>query len=413
MKKLISFILILLLSLPLCACKRGTVTVCDSDGTVLATVSSVYDIPDITAAPYIRLCLAQAAEAVTESRLFSGGVTVHTNYDADMTERIAESYKEAGDVTFGASVVDTKGRIVAVFSSDNAAHATTTVPPYSAFKPLSVYAPAVDKGVITWSSVYDDSPVKQVNGSDWPSNPTGKYKNRPITVAEGVRESLNTTAVRVYTELGMQNSLKFLSRYGITLEYEAARDPDDVIGNIALGYLHHGVSTVDMAGYYSAFINNGIYIQPSTVSEITDSDGSVIYTHVPRSSQVMKPATAAVMSALLRGVVRGGTGVNAQTDGVEVGGKTGTGELGNWFCGFTPEYSIAVFHGTETEYNNAAAMFSDIASGITHSVTRLQSAGLTRSIYCVDSGAAATERCLSREQGYYAGGSVPEHCTVH
>ena len=68
----------------------------------------------------------------------------------------------------------------------------------SAIKPISVYAPALDKGVITPASVIDDAPVRALGGKAWPVN-SHSYFHGLVSVDEAIAESLNTCACLLYT----------------------------------------------------------------------------------------------------------------------------------------------------------------------------------------------------------------------
>ena len=62
----------------------------------------------------------------------------------------------------------------------------------------------------------------------------------------------------------------------------------------------------------------------------------------------MSTDTAAELTAMMKQVVKEGTGTAAALQGVEVAGKTGTAELNNnglndlWFIGFTDRHAVAV-----------------------------------------------------------------------
>ena len=73
--------------------------------------------------------------------------------------------------------------------------------PGSSIKPLTVYAPAVDMGLISPITVMPDYPYQVLDGSAWPVNVDGRYRGQ-TTVLEAVKQSFNTVAVRVLADLG-------------------------------------------------------------------------------------------------------------------------------------------------------------------------------------------------------------------
>ena len=54
----------------------------------------------------------------------------------------------------------------------------TKRPPGSSIKPISVYAPAIEYGLITPFSVEDDAPITVLNNSAYPKNETRTYSGR-------------------------------------------------------------------------------------------------------------------------------------------------------------------------------------------------------------------------------------------
>jgi penicillin-binding protein 1A len=241
-----------------------------------------------------------------------------------------------------------------------------------------------------------------------------------ITVADAVKESLNTVAIKCLDKYGVKNSLEYMEEtFNLTLDFEKKKlktmGEDEVIGNIGLGYLQDGVSPVQMAGYYQSFANGGFYTAPTAILKICDADGQVIYRADDEMDRVVSPEAAYVMNLMLQEVVKDGTGTAAAIEGLNIGGKTGTGPEGNWFVGFTPEYSCAVWHGTGTDSNYAAQIFAAIAGGWKHDTEKAfpESGTVKEDIYCSESGKKFSSDCTSFDKGYYLSVKCPDNCDIH
>ena len=420
-------------------------TVLSGDGrTVAALTRSTFaqTLADNEYRAYLDIVLSEAAGIIGDIRdcdtkeaerlLLSEGYVIYTNLDCDIYASLKKAYEqEEGGLSFGAAVTDLRGDLLAVYSGGARTEeyhnrAAAKAQPYSAFKPLSVYAPAIENGLASWSSVYEDSPYKKISGDDgseqdWPANATGTYTYRETTVYDAVKQSLNTVAVKCMQTVGVFNSMNFLkNKFGISLESEkssaAMYGEEEVIGNVALGYLYDGLSPVDMAGYYQVFANGGIYNEPRAVSGICDKDGGTVYERVRTDSRVISETTAYIMNRLLQGVISpDGTGSGAACGDIPVGGKTGTGDGGNWFVGFTPQYSCAVWHGTEIGKNRAAEIFSRAVSEFESDTEKSfpDCIGVKAAAYCTESGMLLSDGCRKIDMGYYASDRMPAVCDKH
>lgn len=434
---------ILLLVLGLCLLFTGCseqVTIHDSQGNTLAVVDSGRNYEtgagaycDIVIDEAIRL-LAQengCSPQEAEKALFSEPYIITTFYNSAAYDALEAAAGTMTESSVGCALTDLEGRLLAVYSSDpEFDYATNQTAPYSALKPLSVYAQAIEAGVADWSTTYEDSPYKQLIQDDgatanWPANDSGTYEYAPVYLYQAIRESLNTAAVKCLAEVGVEESIRFLQeKLGMPLDPElyalGVYGADEVIGNIALGYLETGVSPVDMAGYYQIFANGGVYTVPRAVSQIQDPEGNVICTAGSETTRVVSAETAQLMQKLLQQVTdRGGTGAAAVWGDIPVAGKTGTGDnfAGNWFVGVTPGYSCAVWHST-AEKNHAPELFSRAMQ-----ILYGQSAGsaeeffpyaqLKELVFCKDSGKLFGAGCATIEVGYYAEGKEPETCDLH
>lgn len=410
------------------------VTLYDAQGNVLVTTETGTEIYELENWAYLEMVLTETVEIIARQkdcsegearqRLFTEGYRIYTAFDATAFGAL-KTVKERWGMTCNTAcaITDLKGSLLAVYSTDlkekQINYAIERRSPYSSFKALSVYTPALEKGIASWSSMYMDSPYKQLKNEDgklqdWPANASGTYSGESLPVYEALRKSLNTVAVKCLKDVGITDSMTFLQdKLGISLTEETYvvknYGEEEVIGNIALGYLETGITPVEMAGYYQMFANGGSYSVPKTVREIRLEDGAPWYTRQAEAEQVISPGTADTMNKLLQGVVAdGGTGESARCGDIAVAGKTGTGDdyADNWFVGVTPGYSLAVWHG-QHESNQADQMFAMVIRELYSQLpdanrTFVTHHNLHQIAYCVHSGKAFSAGCTQIEVGYFA-----------
>ena len=215
--------------------------------------------------------------------------------------------------------------------------------PGSSFKPLAVYAPAIELGLITPSTLVNDAPREEVEMSQnqwYPNNSDFKYRGI-IDIATGVRLSLNTVAAQVLDKLGLDASTNFLkNKLGIT-----SLVPDDYnYASLALGELTNGISVLEMAQAYCTFDNSGIFTEARTYSRVTDAAGNIVLDNQPKTHVAMKSSTATNITSLLFSAANYGTGSESIFSGQAIAGKTGSAEGSQdgqdvthaWFVGYAP-----------------------------------------------------------------------------
>lgn len=241
--------------------------------------------------------------------------------------------------------------------------------PGSAFKPLAVYAPALDMGKITEMDVVLDEEIEIGNDKWKPKNSYEGFAGE-MTIKDAVARSANIPAVKVLDKIGLSSSYGYLqNKFHIPLN-----EKDKNYSSLALGGLSDGVSPMDMAGAYSAFVNGGKYIEPYTYTQVVDPEGRTILANDPYGSseleyvkddekytvkngrgvsQAISASAAYITSDLLYGVINSsrGTGQSARLDvDMPEYGKTGTtdDDFDKWFVGFTPYYVGAVWFGFDS-----------------------------------------------------------------
>ena len=228
----------------------------------------------------------------------------------------------------------------------------STRPPGSSIKPIAVYGPAMELGLITQTTKVNDSPNIKLSGTSWyPRNAGGGYSG-VITIRTGLQRSLNTVSAQILDKLTPRASFQFLKdKLGVT----SLVDADCDYAPLALGQLTNGITVREMAQAYSAFVNDGVFTYSRTYSYITDSDGNVVLENPARTIDAFQPNIAWNMTDMLYNAVNAGTGTEARLSNMPVGGKTGTttDNCDRWFVGFTPYYVAAVWTGYDMpEYMN-------------------------------------------------------------
>ena len=299
--------------------------------------------------------------------------------------------------------------------------------PGSSIKPLTVYSPALDAGVVTPASAIDDYPVMKYNGSAWPRNDAGGYKGM-TNIRDGVRRSVNTVAIRTLQALGVENSYEFATK---KLNLSLVED-DMSLAPLGLGGLTEGLSTIEMAAGYGAIANHGVYNRPRTYLRVIDSKGRTVIEKPFGGELAIKETTAYLMTNMLQGVVASGTGTSAKFDNMHIAGKTGTtsDNYARYFVGYTPYYVAAVWVGYERNAtikysgNPAITMWKKVMQRVHEDLPDQEfykpDNGLETVTVCADSGKLATKACRNDLRGSRlieveigAGTAPTENCDVH
>ena len=212
----------------------------------------------------------------------------------------------------------------------------------STFKPV-VYTAAVEAGIdpCTYYS------AREVSYGGWTPGNSGDdidpYMNFPMATA--LSNSINTIAVKVLFDVGLQNVLS---------QAEKMDFPDDIpqYPSIALGTAQ--MSAADLAGSYASYANRGKPLKPYYITRITDKHGNLLAQFEPEISEkaAFSNTTRQVMIEMMKETVNSGTAArlrykyNLQND---IAGKTGTTQdnKDGWFVGITPNLISVTWAGTD------------------------------------------------------------------
>ena len=225
--------------------------------------------------------------------------------------------------------------------------------PGSTFK-LFVYTEAMNQGITPCDrrmdaffsmKVWDEEKKKEVL---WcPTNANGYFYNDNITLKSAFAQSINSVAVRVGQEVGIDRIIETAHRMGI-------KSPLNETPSLSLGA--SDVNLLELVNAYATIANDGRVHQPIFVTRILDRDGKEIYTAPTDDQEAVPYRTAFLMQQMLMAGMRepGGTSMNmwryvrnfADTD---FGGKTGTSNNHSdaWFVGVSPKLVCGAWVGGE------------------------------------------------------------------
>lgn len=313
-------------------------------------------------------------------KVYYGGLKIYAAVDLNVQKIVEDAYENRtgfpssrvdanGQLPDSSMVVmDYQGRIVALIGGTgektaNNAYNRAVDPrakrqPGSSIKPLGVYAPAVDQGLVTASSLIQDKALEKYNnGRDWPRNFNGDHgSGKYITVEEGLVRSLNTIPVRILKEqLGTPAAFKYCNeRFHLNLS-----EKDKDLSPLAVGGTNTGVTTLEMAAAFATFGNGGRYFEPYSYYQVTDRHGNVILDRTnEQPEQAIKDETAQSLLGMLTKAVTqsNGTGYGSKISRFQTFAKTGTtsDNCDKWYCGGTPHYVTAIWYG----YNQPSNLYT-------------------------------------------------------
>jgi len=325
------------------------------------------------------LLSAKYGEDVVEN----GGLKITTTLDLDlqneaqkiMTEEIDKAEKMG--ISNGAALVldPTNGQVLAMVGSrdyfstktDGNFNVVTQAlrQPGSAIKPIT-YLAAIKKGWTAGSLIMDTPVTFPGTGGqkDYsPQNYNGKF-NGPMTLRTALGNSINTTAVKMLANVGVENMLTLANEMGLVTLAPTKENLSRFGLAVTLGGAE--VKMIDLAAAYTGFANAGQKMDPVGVLKVEDRNGRVLEEYKPvNGKKVMTPQEAFIISNILSdnsareltfGAVNG-----LQISNYQVAVKTGTtnDKRDNWAIGWTPNLLTVAWVG-----NNDNSPMGKVASGV-------------------------------------------------
>jgi penicillin-binding protein 1A len=307
-------------------------------------------------APYfVNYVKQQLIERYGTRRVFGGGLNVQTTIDLRLQKlarhAIQSVLKEPNGPSAALVAVRPRtGEILAMYGGDNFRQSQFNLAvqgerqPGSSFKPF-VLATALKQG-ISPATTFPSRPVSIFIGDKyWPVR---NYENDYIGSGDLVTATVvsdNSIFAQLTKLVGPGNVAKTAHQLGITRHLNPY---------FAIGLGADAVSPLEMARAFSTFANNGRRVdgalfgnRPRAVARISNATGKLMDDNRPVYRAALTRDQDALLTSILEGVIRSGTGKRAALPDRVVAGKTGTTEnYGDaWFVGYTPQLATAVWVG--------------------------------------------------------------------
>ena len=376
-------------------------------------------------------------QTIVRKMLMTGGYKIYSTLNPDVQAAVEEVYQNLDNIPKTASsqqlqsgivIIDNKtGDVVAVAGGVGEKQGSlilnratqSYLSPGSTIKPVSVYAPALELGLITPATVMDDTPYSFTDARHWPKNSDSIYRGL-MNINEAVGLSINTIPVKLVAQMTPEYSFEFAKeKMGLSTlvssYVNAAGDTfsDVDLAPLAMGGLTRGVTVKAMAQAYATFANEGVYREARTYTKVVDSDGKVVLDNTQQSHVAMKDMTAWYITYMLENTVESGTGTAAQIANMTVAGKTGTttSDFDRWFAGYTPYYTGVVWCGyddpeevvlTDSSTNPAIVLWQKVMEQVHDGLANKEFNKPTNVVECTvcrDSGLLMTDACREDPRG--------------
>lgn len=290
--------------------------------------------------------------------------------------------------------------------------------PGSAFKPL-VYLAGLE--ALTPASRLSNRPrAYPVDDKSWQPNNFTAEAPVEVSVREGLAQSYNLATVDLAMQVGLQNVVDRLESFDFSTPFKP-------YPSLALGAFE--IIPLELARAYCVFASGGILPYPLSLKDVVDEGGNGLQQRHVQLKRVISPASAYVVTSLLRSVVREGTarGLARWNIASAVAGKTGTTNdfRDAWFVGYTPEILALVWvgfdDGTPVDVAGGGAALP-IWGDLVQSLPQYDSGtdfpvppGVVHKLVCRETGLLAEgRRCPEPEPEVFVEGHAPTApCPLH
>ena len=283
---------------------------------------------------YVRLVFEELSETFPELAS-EDKLVVETYFDRALQEKMEAYPAECGCTLIAA---ENEGHALIAYHTTAGEIRRS---PASLIKPLGVYAPALEEGLLSPATPLLDEPVSY--GGYSPKNYDGKCAGY-VSAREALARSLNIPAVKVMNSVTPKKSAQYLREMALPVYAE-----DETLA-LALGGMREGFTMRELLSAFLTLSDGGLFAPAKCIRRVTDESGKVLYERAEEKRRVFSEETSYLLSDMLRTAATEGTAKKLRTLPYFVSAKTGTGgtEQGNtdaYAMGYTSEHTIGVWLG--------------------------------------------------------------------
>ena len=225
--------------------------------------------------------------------------------------------------------------------------------PGSTIKPL-LYGAAIEKGKLTTQSQFLDEPTDFSGYS--PKNYKEIYYGW-VSAEQALGKSLNSVAVKIMQEVGIEQAYDYIERSGIKLTER------DKTLSLALGGTTYGSTISELCTSYMTLANQGARKNVTFIAKIEDYNGKTIYQNKEKRALALSPSSAYIVTEMLKNAAKNGTAKQLSYLNFPIAAKTGTVAKGNgnsdaWVAGYTSKHTFVCWFGSTD-----GAMDSSVTGG--------------------------------------------------
>ncbi|MGM0237763.1 transglycosylase domain-containing protein [Enterococcus sp. AZ103] len=303
------------------------------------------------------------------------GLTINSTINRNIYDAMQQSVTSYGSylddgsgvtVETGSVLMDNKtGKIYGFigsrdYSTNQLNHAfDTSRQAASSIKPLLVYGPAIDQGLIGSESRISDYPTTYQEGKNNGKrlkNATNNGTRTFLTARDAIVQSSNISAYHLYQDiLTQKGSTSYVyDTYLSKMNFPEASSWG--LESAALGTT--GVSTLTEVNGFQTLANEGVYQEGYLIDSITNANGKTLYEHESKGTEVFSKATASIMNDMMRSVIDEQEttpfksilySTNNTLASVDWVGKTGTADdsADNWLIVSSPSLTLGSWTGKD------------------------------------------------------------------